>query len=121
MAADEDKLYADLWVKQSDLFLKLVALVPVAELGITASWYSLMTAGHPRTAHWAAFIGVLVMSAACVILLRTTQYIGHFRAKIAHLLPEKSQGKLTGRNVGLFLPVLCGLINLVLIFARISN
>jgi hypothetical protein len=112
--SEDDKLYADLWVKQSDLFLKLVALVPVVELGITASCYTLMNASHPKTAQWVAVVGVLVMGAAFIILRRTTDYIGHFRNKITHLLPVVTESQLTGRKVGLFLPGLCIIINLVL-------
>ena len=120
MLSEEDKLYAELWSKQSDIFLKLVTLIPVAELAITASWYALMGAGHPRTAHWVAVIGVLVMGAAFVFLRSTAEYISHFRSKISRLLPYQTQKSLTGRYVGLFLPALCGLINFILIFVRIS-
>jgi hypothetical protein len=36
--SDEDRLFADLWIRQSDLFLKLAALVPVLEIAVLAGW-----------------------------------------------------------------------------------
>jgi len=111
--SEDEKLYVDLWVKQSDLFLKLVALVPVVELAIVASWYTLMKDGNSTPAQWVAALGALVMAAATIILWRTTQYIGHFRSQISRLLPASQHG-ITGRSVGLFLPALCVAINMFL-------
>jgi len=99
--SEDEKLYVDLWVKQSDLFLKLVALVPVVELAIVASWYTLMKDGNSTPAQWVAALGALVMAAATIILWRTTQYIGHFRSQISRLLPASQHG-ITGRSVDYF-------------------
>jgi hypothetical protein len=117
--SDEDKFHADAWLRQSDILLKLMALIPVSELAIAASWYTLMIANHPKTAHWVAFVGVLVMVATLTITRRTAGYISHHRYKISHLLPSRPPGLLTGRNVGLFLPILCATINFILIFIKL--
>lgn len=110
----EDKIYADLWVKQSDLFLKLVALIPAVELGIAAGWYALQKDQQPHLARFVGIIGAIVMAASVVIFYRTAIYIGHFREKIGNLLPSIWPSGITGRLVGILIPALCLAINILL-------
>jgi hypothetical protein len=116
---DELRFYTDLWVKQSDLFLKLLALDPLLELAILASWYSLMKDGQLAFAQYSAGFGAVVLIGATVILYRTARYIGHFREKIQASLPLLNT-VLTGRNVAIVIPFLCIVGNLYLATGRVQ-
>jgi hypothetical protein len=117
---DKDKLFADLWMRQTDIFLKLVSLMPVIELGILAGWYKLISDGMNVLALLAAVVGVIVMLIAFLYLYRATVYIEYFLDQVPLLRapPTIRFGrKLTGRIAGLSVPVLCAGVNLLLAFA----
>ncbi len=112
--SDQDKLFADLWMKQSDLFLKLAALIPVLELAILAGWYGLMRDDQPELARWAALLGTFVMLVALVILWRASLRIRHFRDKLGELLAGLPRSTLTGRGTAICLPAVCAIVNIIL-------
>jgi hypothetical protein len=131
---DEKKLLADLWMRQTDIFLKLVSLMPVIELGILAGWYKLMKDQRNDIALIAALLGVIVMLIAWTYLYRATKYISYFKDQVpvlgavpdttlttllgreikGRLLGRLSGRKITGRNAGLCVPALCAGVNLLL-------
>jgi hypothetical protein len=129
---DEKKLLADLWMRQTDIFLKLVSLMPVIELGILAGWYKLMKDQRNDIALIAAVLGVIVMLIAWTYLYRATKYISYFKDQVPilkavpkttlttllgsklRLLGGLSGRQITGRNAGLCVPALCAGVNLLL-------
>ena len=88
---DEEKLLADLWMRQTDIFLKTLTLMPAIELGILAGWYVLVN-DHRHyvlinehrysTAILAAIFGALIMLLAFTYLYRAQVYIGHFHDRV---------------------------------------
>jgi hypothetical protein len=123
--SDQEKLSAYLWMQHTDLFLKLVSLMPVIELGILAGWYKLMYDQMNFLALAAAIIGVIVMAIAWLYLSRVTVYIRYFRDEVPMLNVEKTKPKMflgwevTGRNAGLCVPMLCVGINFLLAIASL--
>jgi hypothetical protein len=118
--SEKQTLLADLWMQHTDLFLKLVTLMPLTELGILAGWYKLMYDQMNFLAVAAAIVGVIVMSIAWVYLYRVTVYITYFRDEVEILKVEQTKPKqflrwdVTGRNAGLCVPIICAGINLIL-------
>ena len=41
----EHEFYAELWVKESETFLKVIAFVPLVQFALLAGWYHLMKEG----------------------------------------------------------------------------
>lgn len=141
---DRDELLADLWMRQTNIFLKLVSLMPVLELGIAAGWYNLIDNCRYFLSLLVALIGVVVMTTAWAYLYRATIYIDRFRKSVDKLefipeakfidlfnkssllrwvvlfLPEAFLDRdVTGRKAGLFVPELCVAINGFLAIASI--
>jgi hypothetical protein len=83
---DDEKLYADLWMKLSDQFWKHVSLLPVVQLAVLASWYTMLKDLHLCLALGSLAFGAIVMAVGFALLYRTTEYIRHFRNKIARHL-----------------------------------
>lgn len=140
--ADEEKLLADLWMRQTDLFLKLVSLMPAIELGILAGWYNLMKDDRNVLALLAAVLGVIVMLIAWTYLYRATVYIAYFQDQVPMLRVPKTtlttligrerrglvrllgglfggllESKIRGRDAGLYVPALSAGVNLLLAIA----
>ena len=120
MPTDDEKFFADLWIKHAELFLKVVAFVPVIQLGIMAGWYALMKDEEPVLARSLAGFGVLVMLVASFILNRTSWYVWHFRQRLETLLAGNPHNPIRGKWLGLSLPLLCVLVNLVLAMGLVS-
>ena len=118
--SDEDKFFADLWVKQYDIFFRIVSLVPLGELAILAGWYTLMKDGHTRLAQGMAMLGAFVMIVAWASLRRTTRYIRYFRKKLEPLLEGAPPVSIKGRWIGTLLPIAFTLLNLVLASGKIE-
>jgi hypothetical protein len=114
MPDDDEKLYADLWMKLSDQFWKHVALLPAIQLGVFASWYTLLSQNELILAICSLLFGAVVMGVAGALLFRTTQYITFFRRKISRYMEEMPEPWLRGRNIGIVIPALCFAANLVL-------
>jgi len=115
--SDRQKLFADLWIKQSELFSKIVATLPLVESGILASWYALRN--QPDLAQYVAILGAIVMGVAGIILWRTTAYIRHFRREIAFMLPTEKV--INVRLLGILLTILCVGVNAVLAFGWLDR
>jgi hypothetical protein len=118
---DWEKLLSDLWMRQTDVFLKLVSLMPVIELGILAGWYALIKDDKDVLALIAALLGVIVMLIAWAYLYRATVYIEYFKNEsfILRDVPERTlfRSRATGRTAGLSIPALCAGVNLLLALA----
>lgn len=113
MVSEDEKLFADLWMKQIDLFLRIVAVIPIAEFGLLVGWYKLISDGQSALARMAALLGVVVMLMIWAILHRTVRYIRYFRSKIESLAGGPSP-TLVSRWIGTYLPVICVIVNVIL-------
>lgn len=120
--SDDEKFFADLWLRQGELVWKAMALIPTIEAAVMAAWYVLRGEGSPDLAIGVAIVGIAVMIFTWIILDRTVGYVAHFRSQISRLLPRQEQGWLRsklarlGRHVFVLLPLFCILVNIGLIF-----
>lgn len=73
--SEEEKIYADMWMKQKDLFLRFVSFVPLIEIAILASWFALTRDGRPFAAQLLMIGGAFVMGAAWLMMWRIVQYV----------------------------------------------
>jgi divalent metal cation (Fe/Co/Zn/Cd) transporter len=118
--SEETKLFTDMWLRQSDLFLKLAALVPVLEITILAGWYALIKDDQPVLAIGIAWLGAIVMALALLILWRAGRRVLHFRLKIGELLTGLPRAVVTGRWTAVALPAVGLAVNLSLAFELIK-
>ena len=115
--SDEDKLFADMWMKQKDLFLRFVSFVPLIEIAILASWFPLARDKREILAQTILLGGAVVMVAATVMMWRIIQYVSYFRSKLDRFLVGMPDTLFTSRRVGLTIPLLCIITNIVLALA----
>jgi hypothetical protein len=115
--AEKDKLFADLWLKQSDILLKGTSLLPVAEAAISAGWYVLAKDRQLLLAQCVAGLGAFAMAMATLYMARTVHYASIFRRKITGLLGVSPPHPfLSGRAACLSVPILFTVTNIAMIF-----
>ena len=96
---DEDKLFADMWMKQKEIFFRYISFIPVVEIAVLASWFGLIKDRRSGLAQITLVCGAFVMLIASVMIWRSTQYVSYFRNKISHLFSEMSTPTINTRRI----------------------